>query len=503
MEEGTTGTVQAAPVGTPPVELESKLLDMSEHHGGELYHSPETFEVANDDEEEMEDGELARRKFVPDTPLHLGAFHIFKGNVGVGVFLLPMVYNDMGYILSPMIAIPIGIVVTDCMLMLLRSKLAISRSKVQTYPEVAEFVFGSIMRVVVNAAIVMTQFGFCLMYLQGAATIFSELVDFDGSYKVFVFLQLFLVMPLCFLSHNLKVLAVSSATATFLVWFCVIGTMVFFGKQLSGDDGIARTTTATGSVSKWALFVASNLAVLEGINIVLPVENAVSKADKPRVPSMVHGTMSAIVALYAVYGTLGYLAYGCALKNTSVTALPINAIGDALRIGLAFNLLLTYPLQFVPAIQIVDKALGIPANRTGGKSKKAVLTRVGINILIMALAMLIGGDTLSLIVSFIGATAAVFLAMILPALLGLHTAYAVEHDGPREGAAYYKAICTLYPRPAFRLKCLLYVVLGLAIFGVATATCLIDTASLVNRKNHREGQTPPTSNSTSTVSCDL
>lgn len=465
--------------------LEDKLLEKEPQHS-----APEAMDQADDDEEDVEDGELGKRKHVPDTPLHLGAFHIFKGNVGIGVFLLPMFYNDMGYILSPLIALPVGAVVIDCMVMLLRSKKTINRAKVQTFPEVSDFVFGSIMRVVVNAAIVMVQFSFCLMYMQSAGTIFSEIVPFEGAYKVFVLLQLFLVLPLCFLTHNLKLLAVSSAIASFLVWFTVIGTVVFFAREIQSHGGAAETAKPWGDPKKWPLFLAQNLTVLEGIAVVLPVENATGKKDKPRVPLMVRITMSAIIALYLFYGLMGYTAYGCALKNTSVTVLPATAFGDVVRVGLAFNVLLTYPLQFVPAIQIIDKALKIPIERTGGKSKKAVLTRIGINILIMVLAMLVGGDTLALVTGFVGATAAVFLAMILPAMLSLHVDFAVSHDGPREGSAYYKSMFTLKPNVLPRLKCFVYIVLGIAIFAIGTATVLIDTAALVNRKTHREGHSP-------------
>lgn len=468
--------------------------------------SAEQMDEASPDEEDVEEGELAHRKSIPDTPLRAGAFHIFKGNVGIGIFLLPMVYNDMGYVLSPIVGLGVGVIVIDSMVMLLASKKRINRAKVQTFPEVSEFVFGSLMRVVVNVAIVMTQFSFCLMYMQSAGTIFSEIVDFEGSYKVFCLIQLFIVLPLCFLSNNLKLLAISSAAATCLVWFTVVGTIVFFVRELRENGGVADTIKPTGEPSKWPLFIASNITVLEGIAVVLPVENAVAKQDKPRVPLMVRVTMTGIICLYLFYALFGYLAYGCALKNTTVTVLPVSAFGDIVRCGLAINLLLTYPLQFVPAIQIIDKALKIPADRAGGKSKKAILTRVGINILIMVVAMLIGGDTIALLTGFVGATAAVFLAIILPAMLALHVDYSVEHDGPREGSAYFKAMMSLQPQMAKRLKCFGYIMFGIAVFVIGTTTVIVDTAALVNRMTHRAGFTHSSNGTVSTpetVSCDL
>ena len=482
----------------PAEPLAEKLLDDEEPPAHVT-----NMDVMGDDDEAQEEGELAHRKNIPDTPIALSAFHIFKGNVGIGLFLLPMVYNDMGYALSPFIALPCGIMIIDCMQMLLDTKIRIARSRISTYSDVGEFVFGSIMRIMVNVALVMTQLSFCLMYMQSAATIFSEIAEFQESYKVFLVVQLFVVMPFTFMTHNLKLLAGASATACVLVAFAVIGTVVYFAQQVHDQGGRSPTATPTGTVSKWPLFICSNIFALEGIGVILPVENATGKRDKPRLALMVKITMTCIIVLYFFYGMFGFLAYGCTLTNTSVTALPTTAFGNIVRCSLAFNLLLTYPIQFVPAIQILDKAMGVTADRTGGKSKKATLVRVGINVFLMMLAMLLGGDALELISSFIGATAAVFLAAVLPALLGLHTQYAIDNaEVPREGKAYYKAMLTLQPNPVHRVKCFAYLGIGIAIFAIGTATCLIDTAAVINRKTHRSGHGGAAGNSTTTT-CDL
>ena len=54
------------------------------------------------------------------TSVSKAAFHIFKGNVGVGIFLLPMVYNDAGYLGSPIVGSAVGLLVVDATLMLVR-----------------------------------------------------------------------------------------------------------------------------------------------------------------------------------------------------------------------------------------------------------------------------------------------------------------------------------------------------------------------------------------------
>ena len=83
-----------------------------------------------------------RSKKQRHTSVSKAAFHIFKGNVGVGIFLLPMVYNDAGYLGSPIIGSAVGLLVVDATLMLVRVKPLINNEKVTSYPDLVRYVFG-------------------------------------------------------------------------------------------------------------------------------------------------------------------------------------------------------------------------------------------------------------------------------------------------------------------------------------------------------------------------
>lgn len=47
------------------------------------------------------------------------AFHIFKGNVGAGVFLLASFYENTGYLLGAICVLLLGVLMIDCALVLL------------------------------------------------------------------------------------------------------------------------------------------------------------------------------------------------------------------------------------------------------------------------------------------------------------------------------------------------------------------------------------------------
>ena len=412
------------------------------------------------------------------------AFNIFKGNVGAGVFLLPTAYTEAGYVFGPIFAILCGLMVIDCSLMLLRCKTRIGRPDVQTYPQVAKFVYGDVMLMMVNVALVLTQFGFVLLYLQFSAGVFEVLIPFTGAYKVYVLIGTLIVTPLTFLTGNLRLLAITSIIASVCVFYCIAGT---FGYTMSNvSSGVSCTIEAVEDPSKWVLFFASQMTVLEGIGIVLPVENSVKHKEK--FPGMLRATLGLIVIMYLTYGVAGYVAYGSELTTSLVNILPASPFTTTVQVALATQLLLTAPLQFVPAIQIVDKAMKVPPHMVT-KSTRAIAARVVIMLILMMLGMMIGPDALGLILAFIGSIAATFIAVILPAFLELLGPYAAEHPDEKRNASFMKNMfsggCTFR-----RVRAYIFAIVGAVIMIVGTVTCIIDATKLFGHKvgtAHRPG----------------
>jgi proton-coupled amino acid transporter len=358
------------------------------------------------------------------TSIGKAGFHVFKGNVGVGVFLLPMVYNDCGYVMSPLLGTLIGSLVIDATLMLVNAKNAINQPTVLSYPDVCQYVFGKRARHVVNGMIVVTQFGFCLMYVQTAAGIFAELMPFHGAYLTFVALECCLCIPLSLLTNNLSLLAVSSMVATVLVFFSVVATLMSSFRQL-GEQGASPSVTAFGRLQQYSMFFASQLTVLEGVCVVLPVENTIKKEKRKQFTDMLKRTLGCIIVMYALYGSTGYAAFGRALKTSTVSVLEPSPFTTVVRLALAINVLLTHPLQFCPAIQILDRAFKIDATKATKECGKALGLRVGANVLICCMAAMVGPDALDLVLAFIGSVAATSIAVMLPAFLQLHVQHAI------------------------------------------------------------------------------
>ena len=427
------------------------------------------------------------------------AFNLFKGTVGGGAFLIPTAYTEAGYAFGPVIALLCGVMVIDCASMVLRAKQRIARLKVQTYPEVAEFVFGRPMFFAISAALATSQLGFVLIYLQFAAGLIRHLVPpFDESYPILVVAGALVVTPMTFLSGNLRALGASSAVASVGVFYCLMATL---GYSIASIQQHSRACSSEAIVdpAKWIMFTASSVTVIEGIGVVLPIENSVRNPEK--FPVVLRATLSGIIAIYLVYGVVGYLAYGSALNVSLISIIPPSPLATTVQVAMAAQLLLTAPLQFVPAIQIVDRALGVKSHMIL-KSPKAWFARLGIMAILTTMASFMGPAFLGLLLAFIGSLAATFMAVTLPGLLEVFTERVLRLESGRsltgDPSPGHEGDEVEQPKASFtcrfrKVRAGLYVVVGVGVAVVGTVTCVVQAIHFHHNEDaaiHRNAHDP-------------
>ncbi|EPY29172.1 solute carrier family 36 (proton-coupled amino acid transporter) [Strigomonas culicis] len=346
----------------------------------------------------------------------------------------------------------------DCVSVLLRTKLAINHAEIKTYPAVVGFVLGDFFQQLTKFSLIFTQFGFCIMYFQYASAIFSSLFAGGAFYSFFVALSILLVTPMTFLSNRMDILAYASMVAGVFVGLVLCGTTAVDIQNLSqfgfGPDVFMCVPTA-----RILVFLSGHMFSLEGIGIVLPVENSVAPNDRPRFRVVVKYTLTGVVILYIVFGVLGYMAYGAVLTNSVVQALPPSLIKNVMQCLLGLSLLFGYPIQFIPAIQLVDKSLDIQDGST-----RANLMRVVLNIAFGVAAASIGQETINLFASFLGAFVGVHLMITLPALLALLGPAAL--DGERENYSSFHFLLLIFKPPynVKKIKCYAYLLLALVVW---------------------------------------
>ena len=411
-----------------------------------------------------EGGRPAVGELKENTNIYKSAFHIFKANVGTGVFLLPTFYPDAGYVVSVILAILIGMAVVDCTRQLLHVKVTINRRDVTTYSQVCRYVCGPGLGWFLFVAMCLTQFGFCLMYSQLFGETMGELATFSGSKYLWVSIILILGFPMTLFSDNLSLLAVASIVATIGVFYSLVCCLVESCKVLS-RRGVHETINPAGNRIPlgWFNNLANNMMALEGIAIVLPVHAACTQ--KKLVPMMVTLVIGGVILWYLLFGLTGYLAHGNTMTTSLIAAVEHSPWGTSIRVFFIINIIFTYPLQFMSAMQLIDQVVGCKPRSWIGMG-----IRLLINLIIWALAMALPTSAVNIVVALIGALPSPCMVMIIPSLLSMHVRYAVEHpDEDRNSWPYWKRLFVSTPCFTFiRIRNYIYLVVALLIMVIGT-----------------------------------
>ena len=426
---------------------------------------------------------------VATTPVR-ASFHIFKAFVGAGVFLLPAVHKEAGYIGGPLLAALLAGAVIDVSLMLVHVRRAVESTGAITYNEIAGFVFGSVVKTFVSLSLSLAQLGFCVMYLQIAGGIVKELTDSGSAYMIVIGVGWVVTFIPSLFTHHVQGLAMVSMFSTLCLAVVLV---ITFGIALGQmwNDGTHPTATRVGKVWTWGLFIPKELTALAGIAPMLPVFNSMGKQDRDDAFEWIYGRTVGIVGmLYLVYGAIGYIAYGDDIDVSLVSMLPVNGFGEAMRVALALALLTTYPIQFLPAIEVLDGVAGLEPGVVVTKSKAAVGLRVGVTLGVAAVAVVVGPDTVEVVQGLIGATMVVMLLFIVPSFLILHHEYALEHaTESRSTGTYWRSVFRCQPVSFLRLRSWFYVGFGIFVMVVGVFLSMQRIVEMNHDRDH-EGYRP-------------
>lgn len=419
------------------------------------------------------EGKVNIAELKENTNIFKSAFHVFKANVGTGVFLLPKFYIKAGYVVSVLLALMIGSVVVDCTHLLLKAKLAINRRDVTTYSQICKFVMGKALAWFLFIALCLTQFGFCLMYSQLFSATMEQLVDLKHGQYLWVSLMFLFNYPMTCFSDNLSLLSIASITATVGVFYCVICCIIESFRTIAAQGGkphpscdVAGNDIPVG----WFDNVANNMMVLEGIAIILPVHAACTQ--KRLVPRMITIVLTAVIACYLLFGLTGYLAFGNTIQTSLVNTMAMDAWGTSIRVLFMVNLIFTYPVQFMSAQQLIDQLV-----KCKPRSWVGLGMRLFLNLVIWGLAMGVPSSAVGVVVSLIGALPSTWIVIIIPCILSLHVGYACTHiDEDRNSWHYWKVMMVGEGGrwSWLRIRCWIYLFLAVLIMVIGTYSIFVD-----------------------------
>nr|XP_023018378.1 proton-coupled amino acid transporter 1-like isoform X2 [Leptinotarsa decemlineata] len=367
--------------------------------------------------------------------------HVFKGNVGSGIFAMGDAMKNAGIIFGPIVVLILGFICVHCQHLLLQTaKTLTEKHQVKVSPDFAETVelcfekgpartrhISVLMRKIVNVFICITQLGFCCVYFVFISENIKQVADYHG-FELDIHIHMIIILvPILLpcLVRNLKYLAPFSTLANVLMISGIIIVLYYASQDL---PSISERTYVAG-FDTIPLFFGTAIFAFEGIGLVLPLQNEMKEPENFKKPfGVLNVGMTVVTTLYIVVGFLSYLKFGDDIKGSVTLNLPQDIVlYQSVKIVISIGILLTYALQLYIAVGIMwPNVLHII-----GPTKYPIFAELSFRSALVFLTFILAEAIpfLGLFISLVGAVSSTALALLLPPILNLITRY-TENDLP-------------------------------------------------------------------------
>ncbi|CAH2063793.1 unnamed protein product, partial [Iphiclides podalirius] len=323
--------------------------------------------------------------------------HLLKACLGTGILAMPAAFKNSGLVTGVIGTLIAGFVCTHTVHMLVRASqelCVVVKKPSMGFAETCGAAFshgpkplrswGGAMKNLIDYSMALTYFSVLCVYVVFIGSSFKEVLD--------------VYMP----SLNLSIQTYCALTLIPLVLICQIRNLKYL--------------VPFSAIANWPLFLSTVIFAMEGIGVVMPVENEMAKPQKfLGCPGVLNTAMVIVITLYGVVGFFGYVQYGDEVKGSVTLNLPQDEIvAQSAKLIMALVIYFSYALQFYVVMEMITRLL---QKRSSTKYENVIQIGIRTALVTMSVAIAAAFPNLELVISFVGAIFFSTLGLLVPAVV--------------------------------------------------------------------------------------
>lgn len=355
--------------------------------------------------------------------------HLLKACLGSGILAMPAAFKNAGLITGAIGTLIAGFICTHTVHIFVKAsqELCVDAKKPSmTYADTcgAAFTYGPkklqswdrFVKTFTDYCMSLTYVSLLCVYVVFIGASFKETLDvyipeYQLSIQTYCALTLVPLVLICQI-RNLKYLVPFSAIANILIFIVFAITLYYVFTDLPP----VKDREMVASVTQWPLFLSTVIFAMEGIGVVMPLENEMANPQHfLGCPGVLNISMVIVITLYGIVGFFGYVQYGDAVKGSVTLNLPQDEImAQTAKLLMALVIFLSYTLQFYVPMEWVTRML---QNRDSNKYENIIQISIRTCLVTVTVAIAAAFPNLELVISFVGAIFFSSLGLLFPAII--------------------------------------------------------------------------------------